>query len=67
MSYPMSTMDNYTKIGMTTFYLVITTFLCAGIPVFKSSKVSIYVIYLTINELPPEDRKKLHNTLLLGI
>ncbi|XP_074100574.1 uncharacterized protein LOC141528425 [Cotesia typhae] len=38
-----------------------------GVPVFKSSKISVWPIYLTINELPFEDRKKNFNTLLLGL
>ncbi|CAL1685139.1 unnamed protein product [Lasius platythorax] len=37
-----------------------------GIPVFKSSKISIWPVYLTINELPFNERKKRENTLLLG-
>ncbi|XP_011859941.1 PREDICTED: uncharacterized protein LOC105557338 [Vollenhovia emeryi] len=37
-----------------------------GIPVFKSSKISIWPVYLTINELPFKERKKRENTLLLG-
>lgn len=37
-----------------------------GIPVFKSSKTNIWPLYLTINELPFEERKKRENTLLLG-
>lgn len=37
-----------------------------GIPVFKSSHVSIWPVYLTINELPFKDRKKRQNTLLVG-
>lgn len=37
-----------------------------GIPVFKSSQISIWPIYLTINELPFKDRKKRQNLLLLG-
>ncbi|XP_034935156.1 uncharacterized protein [Chelonus insularis] len=38
-----------------------------GIPVFKSSKISAWPIYLTINELPFEERKKRYNTLILGL
>ncbi|CAG5090584.1 Protein of unknown function [Cotesia congregata] len=38
-----------------------------GVPVFKSSKISIWPIYLTISELPFEERKKIFNTLLLGL
>ena len=37
-----------------------------GVPVFKSSKISMWPVYLTINELPFEVRKKRENTLLLG-
>lgn len=37
-----------------------------GVPVFKSSKISIWPLYITINELPFEDRKKRENTLLVG-
>lgn len=38
-----------------------------GIPVFKSSKVSVWPIYLSINELPFAIRKKRENTLLVGL
>lgn len=38
-----------------------------GIPIFKSSKISMWPVYLTINELPFKHRKKRQNTLLLGI
>jgi len=38
-----------------------------GVPVFKSTQISMWPIYLTINELPFKDRKKLENTLLLGL
>ena len=37
-----------------------------GVPVFKSSKISMWPVYLTVNELPFEIRKKRENTLLLG-
>ncbi|XP_067203636.1 uncharacterized protein [Linepithema humile] len=37
-----------------------------GIPVFKSSKISLWPVYLTINELSFNERKKRENTLLLG-
>ncbi|CAG5084112.1 Protein of unknown function [Cotesia congregata] len=37
-----------------------------GIPVYKSSHISIWPFYLTINELPFNERKKRENTLLLG-
>lgn len=38
-----------------------------GVPVFKSSKVDAWPIYLIINELPFEERKKNYNNLLLGL
>ncbi|XP_043477534.1 uncharacterized protein LOC122508322 [Leptopilina heterotoma] len=38
-----------------------------GIPVFKSSKISAWPVYLTINELPPQERKKRENILLAGL
>lgn len=38
-----------------------------GVPVFKSTQISMWPIYLTINELPFKDRKRLENTLLLGL
>lgn len=38
-----------------------------GVPVFKSSKVSMWPLYLTINELPFELRMKRENILLAGI
>lgn len=38
-----------------------------GIPVFKSSKIGTWPIYLTINELPFDERKKSYNMLLLGL
>ena len=38
-----------------------------GVPVYKSSKVSVWPLYLTINELPFEMRKKKENTLLAGL
>lgn len=38
-----------------------------GIPVFKSSKISTWSIYVSINELPCEERKNKNNTLLLGL
>nr|XP_012234439.1 PREDICTED: uncharacterized protein LOC105679152 [Linepithema humile] len=38
-----------------------------GVPVFKSSKISMWPLYLTINELPFNERKKRKNTLLLGL
>lgn len=36
-----------------------------GVPVYKSSNISMWLLYLSINELPFEQRKK--NTLLLGL
>ena len=36
-------------------------------PVFKSAKISVTPIYLTINEVPFSDRKKRENTLLAGL
>lgn len=36
-------------------------------PVFKSAKMSVTPIYLTINEVPFADRKKRENTLLVGL
>ena len=38
-----------------------------GVPVFKSSKISVWHFYLSINELPLEIRKKRENTLLAGL
>jgi len=38
-----------------------------GVPVFKSTQISMWPIYLTINELPFKDRKTPENTLLLGL
>jgi len=38
-----------------------------GVPVFKSSKISMWPLYLTINELPFRERKKRENTLLLSL
>ena len=38
-----------------------------GVPVFKSSKISVWPIYLSINELPFEIRKKRENTMLAGL
>ncbi|XP_077258856.1 uncharacterized protein LOC143895532 isoform X2 [Temnothorax americanus] len=38
-----------------------------GIPVFKSSHVSMWPVYLTINELPYKLRMKRENTLLVGL
>ena len=38
-----------------------------GIPVFKSSKVSAWPLYLTINELPFELRYRKENILLAGL
>lgn len=38
-----------------------------GVPVFKSSETGVWPIYLTINELPFEERKKIENTLLVGL
>lgn len=38
-----------------------------GVPIFKSSKISMWPLYLTINELPFHERKKRENTLLLGL
>lgn len=38
-----------------------------GVPVFKSSKISMWPLYLTINELPFNERKRRENTLLLGL
>lgn len=32
-----------------------------GVPVFKSSHISIWPLYLTINELPFKERTKRHN------
>lgn len=38
-----------------------------GIPVFKSSKLSIWPMYLMINELPFKQRKKSENMILCGL
>lgn len=38
-----------------------------GIPMFKSSKVSIWPVYLSINVLPFEERWKRENLLFLGL
>ncbi|XP_069465487.1 uncharacterized protein [Ambystoma mexicanum] len=38
-----------------------------GVPIFKSSNVSMWPVYMLINELPIAMRKKRHNILLYGI
>ncbi|XP_044594847.1 uncharacterized protein LOC123272211 [Cotesia glomerata] len=38
-----------------------------GVSVFKSSQISIWPLYLTINELPFKERAKRHNLLLAGL
>lgn len=38
-----------------------------GVPVYKSSNVSMWLLSLTINELPQSERKKKENTLIFGI
>ena len=38
-----------------------------GIPVFKSSKYSIWPLYLVINELPPQKRWSSNNIILAGL
>lgn len=38
-----------------------------GVPVFKSSKVSVWPLYLSINELPFKLRKNMDNILLVGL
>lgn len=38
-----------------------------GVPVFKSSKVSFWPLFLTINELPFHMRQKKENTILAGL
>lgn len=38
-----------------------------GVPVFKSSKVSMWPFYLRINELPPEKRNRRENIILAGL
>jgi len=38
-----------------------------GVQVYKLSKISVWPIYLSINELPLEHRKKMENTLLVGL
>ncbi|XP_069470109.1 uncharacterized protein [Ambystoma mexicanum] len=38
-----------------------------GVPVFKSSKVSMWPVYLIVNELPISQRKLRENVLLYGI
>ncbi len=37
-----------------------------GVPVFKSSKLSLWPIYLMVNELPPKMRKKRENMVCAG-
>lgn len=37
-----------------------------GVPVYKSSRKSLWPIYFVINELPPEERFKLENMLIGG-
>lgn len=67
-------MDSYIKNGLTMDFFV-TIFdrnnisfiwYTDGIPVFKSSKISLWPVHLTVNELPFEDRKRRENTLLVG-
>jgi hypothetical protein len=38
-----------------------------GIPLYKSSKVSLWPIFLAINELPPQERFAVKNMILWGI
>lgn len=38
-----------------------------GIPVYKSSKVSMWPVYLSINELPFAERTKRQNLLMIGL
>eukprot|EP00105_Crassostrea_gigas_P038741 XP_019922889.1 PREDICTED: uncharacterized protein LOC105328585 [Crassostrea gigas] len=38
-----------------------------GIPIFKSSKVSIWPLYLTVNELPVKQRMQTENMILYGL
>ena len=43
------------------------TFFTDGIPLFKSSKVSLWPVYLVMNELPPNERYLKKNMILWGI
>ena len=43
------------------------TFFTDGIPLFKSSKVSLWPVYLVINELPPNERFLRKNMILWGL
>lgn len=38
-----------------------------GVAIFKSSKISMWPVYLLVNELPLKERKKRENTLFYGI
>ena len=38
-----------------------------GVPLFKSSKISIWPLFLSINELPYQDRIKQENMLFAGL
>ena len=48
-------------------YNISLTWNTDGIPIFKSSKVSIWPMYLTINELPPKQRMQTENMILYGL
>ena len=43
------------------------TFFTDGIPLFKSSKVSLWPVYLVLNELPPNERYLKKNMILWGL
>ncbi|KAK3107860.1 hypothetical protein FSP39_023692 [Pinctada imbricata] len=48
-------------------YNISLTWNTDGIPIFKSSKVSIWPLYLTINELPVKQRMQTENMILYGL
>lgn len=48
-------------------YNISLTWNTDGIPIFKSSKVSLWPLYLTINELPIKQRVKTENMILYGL
>jgi len=59
------TMGNYIKHAIMVFLSnpnnISFSWYTDGIPVFKSSKLALWPLYLTINELPFEERKKREN------
>ena len=48
-------------------YIITMTFNTDGIPLYKSSSVSIWPVYLVINELPPVLRFAPKNMILWGV